>query len=490
MAAGWNKQLGEVAATNGLSSVVEKHDQSCLSSQARADIVASMNTRVDPPGLQSTVAQRRAHDRYISALSTGHLTLARDDEAVIHRNDMAGMLLQNWVLHSIDSSQLTRVSQAWQGKLSTDYYAQLQQVIAFIDTFDHDAARKQAEIRTMIGEIRKARTKAEMVVLMAQIEQLMLLEKLHITDTEIQTVPDGIDVETGFEMTKLIEVIVPKDPDFPHGSDLWWMRQMESKTSETSVLQTERAKLGMGINKGWTAAKTLEAIRQIMAQHRPEEPTQPAVAQPPTVQRVHAATFEAGASMSTLESSVHAPAMPQLDLELRHADVWTPHPYPAAAATFEGDDLDQQYQHPSHTHQIQANVGQQRRMPTDHHSEPPSQRQRFDDRPPLPPTNRPPICPHFLTNSCSFGQNCRLSHDTTGLQPVYMTHQQHQMYQMGQMESNQRQQQSQQREQEYGFGPLHPTGRYVQPQQQQQQQPPPHPRFQNHWRLGSGPGGK
>ena len=170
MAAGWNKQLGEVAATNGLSSVVDKHDQSCLSSLARSDILTSMNTRVEPPGLLSSLGQRRNYDRYISALSTGHLTLARDDAAVTQRNDNAGMLLQNWVLKSIDPSQLTRVSQAWQGKLSTDYYSQLHQVIDFIGTFDHDSARKQAEIRTMIGEIQKARTKAQMVVIMAQIE--------------------------------------------------------------------------------------------------------------------------------------------------------------------------------------------------------------------------------------------------------------------------------------------------------------------------------
>ena len=488
MAAGWKIQLRDVAATNGLSSVVDKHDQSCLSSQARADIFASMNTRVEQPGLQSTVAQRRAYDRYISALSTGHLTLARDDQAVIQRNDMAGLLLQNWVLHSIDPSQLKQVSQAWQGKLSTDYYSQLHQVIEFVDTFDHDAARKQVAIRGMIGEIKKARTKPQMVVLMAQIEQLMLLEKNHITNLVLKTVQDGVNEDTGEPIIKEVLVIKPKDPNFPHGSDAWWLRQLELKTSETSVLQKERSKLGLGIKKGWNAAKTLVAIRQVMAEHRPEEATQPTAAATTTVHRANVASFEAGASASTLLSSAHAPAMQQLDMELLHADIWTPNPYPAAAATFEGDD----YDHPSHSHQIQANVaGQQRRMQPDHQLEPPLQRQRLADRSPLPPTNRPPICQHFLENRCTFGSNCRMSHDTTGLQPVYMGPQQYQMYQLGQMESNQRQQQSQQREQDYGFGPLHPTGRYVQPQQQQQQQPPPtHPHFLNHWRPGNGAGGK
>ena len=482
------------AGMNSLSSLFSESDTTCLSTTQRLMVIDSMRRVPLPLTENATESEIQKYHRAVTAISQGALTLERDDQNRRQRQEKAGRFNANVFNKTINPVALVSLRATWVGEKAVDNYQQFLDIVQWISSFHGAIPELHAQLMKMPEQLKPARNLQEMAILLAKISKIMELEKLYLARYELRTIVLGQDEGTNEDILETELVPVPLDISYSFRPDAYFINEAARLTAEEGPTKECRKKMVWAKNGGKTFGEMQAKITKAIANYQPSEvqqhqpPTQPQA----TVQRANTATVDPGVSSSTLASAAHVPAMQQLDMELLHADVWTPNPYPAAAATFGGDDYDQMFQHPSHSHQIQANVaGQQRRMQPDHQLEPPLQRQRLADRSPLPPTNRPPICQHFLENRCTFGSNCRMSHDTTGLQPVYMGPQQYQMYQLGQMESNQRQQQSQQREQDYGFGPLHPTGRYVQPQQQQQQQPPPtHPHFQNHWRPGNGAGGK
>ena len=243
------------AGMNGLSSLFSTADTTCLTPAQRQLVEASMSREPQPLTENATETEIGRHDRRVTAIAQGVLTLERDDHNRRQRQEKAGRFNANVFKKMINPVAMVALQSTWVGAKSVDYYQQFLDTKDWITSFHGDIPRLHEQLMKMSEQLKPARSLQEMAILLAKIAKIMELEKLYLGKYEWQTIVTGRDEDTNEDILDTVLVQVPIDISYSYRPDAFFIGEATRLTAEEGPTKDSRKKMVQAKNKGNTFAE-------------------------------------------------------------------------------------------------------------------------------------------------------------------------------------------------------------------------------------------
>ena len=345
---------------------------------------------------------------------------------------------------------------SWQNKPGR-FYEHLQEVMAYIQTFDRDIGAKSRAIDKLVNELSIATNSDQVMGNVANMGEIISLDNPHLTEVEPGSDPP---------------VRVNINRNYPPTTDLDRMRELEQEIGNNGAVENLREIISESITKEQSYARMTRRLEKYLKHLRPTEAAQSTVPPP----RITCQPLRIAAHASTVQDEhTVLGALPKMDSETD--SMYSTH-YPTFGGHMDGyQSMDNAMDEAFGTYEVAAYVGQQqdysgmdqplipsyssngsqsaslgngmglpetvdafvgtrRALPTgstgmdprvprrrmesarmEQAHFPPAQSRTLASRPPLPPVPPPMAkvpCEFHINGHCRFGNNCNFSHEGHG----------------------------------------------------------------------------